>query len=56
MDETPILNEAIGFGEAIPDPKPTRICDVWGYDHKWKVTGQPLSGHWLCACGETAED
>ena len=53
MDEGPILNEALGFGEASPDPTPRRVCDVWGQAHQWKR----VAAHWWgCACGADMQD
>ena len=53
MNEQPIPNEAIGYGEAIPDPKPA-VCDVYGVRHHW----YPVEGTfvWLCPCGEAMLD
>jgi hypothetical protein len=53
MDEGPILNEALGFGEAIPDPKPRAVCDVYGPAHQWQKATPII---WICACGEATDD
>jgi hypothetical protein len=64
MDE-PVTNEALGFGEAIPDPKPRRVCDVWGSAHKWDKVHDGYGfdryaltapDYWICVCGAEPEN